>query len=138
MGSIKKTSQTEYDLRYHFVWVPKRRRKILKGKIKEKISGMIRFACQLHEFEVFELVVEEEHVHLYIGAKPKYSPSEIMNIIKGGTARKIRQMFPGLEESIWNASFWQDGYFVRCVGSIDDAKVRKYIQSHEDISARPF
>ena len=61
-----------------------------------------------------------------------------MNIIKGGTSRKVRQMFPGLEESIWNASFWQDGYFVRSMGSIDDAKVRKYIKSHEDLSARHF
>ena len=111
---------------------------MLKGKIKDRIIGMIRYACELHEFEIFELVVEEDHVHLYLGAKPKYSPSQIMNIIKGGTSRKIRQMFPGLEESLWKASFWQDGYFVRSVGSIDDRLVRKYIKRHQDHSARPF
>ena len=66
MSKYKKTSQTEYDLRYHFVWVPKRRRKVLKGRIKEKIVGMIKYACQIHEFEIFEMVVEENHVHLYI------------------------------------------------------------------------
>jgi len=131
---FKKTSQTQYDLRYHFVWVPKRRRKILKGKLKSKIEGMIHFACQLHDFEVYELVIKEDHVHLYMSAKPKYSPSEVMNIIKGGTSRKIRQQFPGLEESLWKASFWQDGYFVRSVGVIDDSIVKKYISKQKDYS----
>jgi putative transposase len=135
---IKKSSQTEYDLRYHFVWVPKRRREVLRGEIKRRIEGMIKYACQLHKFEIFELVIKEDHVHLYLGAKPKYSASEIMNIIKGGTSRKIRKMFPGLEENYWNASFWQDGYFVRSLGSIDDEVLRKYIRRQDDHSARPF
>ncbi|MBN1162925.1 IS200/IS605 family transposase [Patescibacteria group bacterium] len=130
----KKTAQTEYDLRYHFVWVPKRRRKILVGEISKKIEGMIKYACQLHEFEIYELHIAQDHVHLYLGAKPKYSPSEIMNIIKGGTARKIRDQFPRLEESVWRTSFWQDGYFVRSLGSINDSIVRRYIQRHRDHS----
>ena len=138
MVEIKKTSQTQYDLRYHFVWVPKRRRAVLKGDIAKRIEGMIKYACQIHNFEIFELVVKEDHVHLYVGAKPKYSPSMIANLIKGGTSKKIRQMFPSLEENYLNSSFWQDGYFVRTVGLVDDTIIRKYINKQRDNSARPF
>ena len=99
---------------------------------------MIKYACQLHEFEILEMAVQEDHVHLYLLAKPSYAPSEIMNIIKGGTARKIREMFPALEESVWNASFWQDGYYVRSVGVVDDTIVRRYIKKQKDNSAQPF
>ena len=128
---LKKTAQTVYDLRYHFTWVPKRRRKVLKGEIKERIIGMIKYACQLHEFELLDLVVDEDHLHLYLSAKPKYSPSRIANILKGGTSRKIRKMFPGLNESFWGASFWQDGFFVSSVGMKSDDRMRKYLNEHK-------
>ena len=63
---------------------------------------MIRYACQVHNFEIIELAVKEDHVHLYLEAKPKYSPSKIANLIKGGTSKKIRELFPSLEENYWN------------------------------------
>jgi len=135
---IRKSSQAQYDLRYHFVWVPKRRRRVLKGDIARKIEGLIRYACQVHNFEIIELTVKEDHVHLYLEAKPKYSPSKIANLIKGGTSKKIRELFPSLEENYWNSSFWQDGYFVRSVGVVDDTKVKQYINKQRDNSARPF
>lgn len=84
------------------------------------------------------MVIKEDHVHLYLGAKPKYSPSKIANLIKGGTSKKVRELFPSLEENYWNSSFWQDGYFVRSVGVVDDAKVKNYINKQRDDSARPF
>jgi putative transposase len=59
---------------------------------------MIRFAVQVNNWEVYELAVEEDHVHLYIGAQPKWSPSKIMKITKGGTSKKIRELFPNLDE----------------------------------------
>lgn len=135
---VKKTSQTQYDLRYHFVWVPKRRRKVLRGDIARKVEGMIKYACQIHNFQIFDLVVKENNVHLYLGAKPKYSPSKIANLIKGGTSKKVRELFPSLEENYWKSSFWQDGYFVRSVGVVDDTKVKNYINKQRDNSARPF
>lgn len=70
--------------------------------------------------------------------KPKYSPSMIANLIKERTSKKIREMFPSLEENYWNSSFWQDGYFVRTVGLVDDTIIRKYINKQRDNSARPF
>lgn len=125
---MKSTAQTKYDLRYHFVFVPRYRKRVLKGKIRQRISGMIRFAAQIHEWEIYELAVQEDHVHLYIGAAPKWSPSEMMQLIKGGTSNKIMELFPELEENYWKATFWGDGYFVRSVGEIQDKVISEYVK----------
>jgi len=125
---LKSTAQTRYDLRYHFVWVPKYRKRVLEGQIKRRIERMIRFACQIHEWEVFELAVNLDHVHLYMGAQPKWSPSEIMKLIKGGTSNKIKEMFPELEEIYWGATFWADGFMVKSVGEINDKVISEYVR----------
>lgn len=89
---------------------------------------MIRFAAQLHEWEIYELAVQEDHIHLYLGAPPKWSPSELMHLIKGGTSKKIMELFPELEENYWKATFWADGYFVRSVGEIQDKVISEYVK----------
>jgi putative transposase len=127
MKGLKSSAQTKYDLRYHFVFVPRYRKRVLAGKVATRIEGMIKFAAQINDWEIFELAVARDHVHLYIGCQPKWSPSEIMNIIKGGTSRKIRELFPNLDEIYWGATFWADGYFVRSVGSITDKVVSEYV-----------
>ena len=89
---------------------------------------MIRFCCQVHGWEVFELAVQPDHVHLYLGAQPKHSPSEMMKLIKGGTSNKIKEMFPELEEVYWGAGFWADGYLVKSVGEVNDKVVSEYVK----------
>lgn len=91
---------------------------------------MIRFACQINDWEIIELAVDVDHVHLYLQVWPKDSPSSVMNKIKGGTARKIRKIFPDLEEVFWGASFWADGYLVKTAGSITDKVISNYIKQH--------
>ena len=117
MKGLKSTAQTRYDLRYHFVFVPRYRKRVLTGKLAKTIEGMIRFACQIHCWDVYELAVEKDHVYVCLGVQPKWSPSQVMNRIKGGTSRKIRKLFPDLDEVYWGATFWADGFFVKSVGA---------------------
>ena len=128
MKRLKSTAQTKYDLRYHFVFIPKYRKRVLKGEIAKRIEGMIKFAAQIHNWEIFELAIQKNHIHLYIGAQPKWSPSKIMNVIKGGSSKKIRELFPELDEVYWGATFWADGYLVKSVGQITDKVISKYVQ----------
>jgi putative transposase len=128
MKGLKSTAQARYDLRYHFVFVPKYRKRVLNGKIKTRIEGMIRFAAQINEWEIYELAVQPDHVHLYIGAQPSWSPSEIMKVVKGGTSKKIRELFPELDEVYWGSTFWADGYLVKSVGVIQDKVIAEYIK----------
>jgi len=131
MKGLKSTAQTRYDLRYHFVFIPRYRRRVLKGNIAERIEGMIKFACQINDWELFEIAIELDHVHLYLGIQPRYSPSEVMKIIKGGTSKKIRELFPELDEVYWgeNTTFWADGYLVKTVGEINDKVISHYIKN---------
>lgn len=131
MKGLKSTAQTKYDLRYHFVFVPRYRKRVLVGRIAKRIEGMIRFCCQIHEWEIYELAIEKDHVHLYLGAQPKWSPSQIMNSIKGGTSKKIRELFPNLDEVYWGATFWADGFFVKSTGIITDKVISEYVKRHQ-------
>ena len=126
---MKSTAQARYDLRYHFVWIPRYRKRVLRGEVGKQIEGMIRYCCQVHDWEVFELAVEIDHVHLYMGAQPKYSPSQIMKLIKGGTSKKIRGEYPELDEVYWGATFWCDGYMVKSSGKVSDKVISRYIQN---------
>lgn len=60
MKGLKSTAQTRYDLRYHFVFIPRYRKRVLSGEIAKRIEGMMRFACQIHDWEIFELAVEPD------------------------------------------------------------------------------
>ena len=126
---MKSTAQTRYDLRYHFVFIPKYRKRVLSGEIAKRIEGMIRFCAQIHDWEIFELAVEPDHIHLYIGAGPKWSPSDVMKHIKGGSSRKIREQFPDLDEVYWGATFWADGFLVKSVGEINDKVISAYVRN---------
>ena len=129
MKRLKSTAHTRYDLRYHFVFIPRYRKRILVGEIAKRIGGMIRFCCQLYGWEILELAVQKDHVHLYLGSQPRWSPSTIMNKIKGGTSKKIKKLFPKLHEVYWGSTFWADGYMVKSVGDIADKVISNYIKN---------
>ena len=131
MKRLKSTSYTKYDLRYHFVFIPKYRKRVLVGKVKDRIEGMIRFASEINDWEVFELSVQKDHIHLYIGASPKWSPSQIMKIVKGGTSNKIRKLFPNLDEVYWGSTFWADGFLVKSAGEVTDKVISNYVKNQE-------
>jgi len=129
MKGLKSGGQSRYDLRYHFVFIPRYRKRVLKNQIAKRIGQLIREGCRVNEWDVYELAIEPNHVHLYMGAQPKYSCSQIMKILKGGTSKKIREEFPELDEVFWgiNATFWADGYFVKSVGNVTDKVISNYI-----------
>ena len=133
MERLKSTAQTKYDLRYHFVFIPRYRKRVLQGQLAKRIKGMIRFCCQIHNWEIYELAVEQDHVHLYLSAQPKWSPSQIMKRIKGGTSNKIRKLFPKLDEVYWGATFWADGFLVKSVGIMTDKVISNYIKNQRKI-----
>ena len=89
---------------------------------------MIKFAAQINEWEVYELAVMQDHIHLYLGASPKWSPSQLMKIIKGGTSKKITEMYPKLDEIYWGSNFWATGYMVKSVGEMTDKVISNYVQ----------
>ncbi len=81
--------------------------------------------------------VLEEHVHIFVEALPRYSPPEVVQVMKSVSAREVFRKFPKLRKQLWAGAFWSDGYFVRSVGDKITADIiRKYIeyQTHEENS----
>ena len=130
MGLIKQ-SHSVTELIYHFTFIPKYRRRRLVGKLKQTLSGMIKFCAQVNEWKIVELNIQPDHVHLLVQTKSDDSPSSIMHLIKGGTSKKLREMYPGSVESIWAKHFWSDGYYCGTVGTRNLERVAKYVREQE-------
>ena len=114
---------------YHLVWIPKYRKRILKGAIKARLEVLFRECAEINEWTIEELNIQEDHVHMLIGLKPSISVSKAVQYLKGGSSRVIRKEYPELEEFLWGDSFWSDGYFVCSIGNASEEVIRRYIEN---------
>ena len=134
---IRRTRHAVYDLKYHLVWIPKYRKHILNDEVSDYLKEVFRKIAEEYGFKIDTLGIMEDHVHIYVEARPKYSPAQIVQIMKSISAREVFKKFPKLRKKLWAGELWNDGYFVRSVGDKVSADViRKYIeyQAHEDDS----
>jgi putative transposase len=137
MSSIKRTSHAVYDLKYHMVWVPKYRKMILGGELAKRLKMTFEEISERYEFEIDTMEVRDDHVHLFLSAPPRYSPAEIVQIIKSISAKMVFKEFPEVKKELWGGEFWSDGYFVRSVGDkVTSEVIRRYIkyQQQEQLS----
>lgn len=132
MGDWKSAAHVRYNLWYHFVWSPKYRHGVLAEKArKSHIYKVIKEIGERYEFEIRRVAVDDDHVHVFMGAPPRYSPSQIAGVLKGITAREMFKAFSGLKEYLWGGELWEDGYAVRSVGDkVSDEVIEKYIERH--------
>ena len=106
---------------------------------KSYIYKVIKEVGERYEFEIRRVAVDEDHVHLFVGAPPRYSPSHIAGLIKVITAREMFKEFPGIKKYLWGGELWEDGYAVRSVGDYVSAEViERYIEGHyKEIGQKP-
>lgn len=131
---IKRTSHAVYDTKYHLVWVPKYRKNILTEELAKRIKEMFLEISQQYEFEIDTQEIMDDHVHLFLSFPPRYSISQVVQILKCQSASKVFEEFPLIKRELWGGELWNDGYFARTVGDKVTADViRKYIkyQHHE-------
>jgi len=129
MSPIKRTRHAVYDLKYHIIWVPKYRKLVLKGGLARRLKEVFQEIAERYEFEIDTMEVREEHVHLFLTAPPRYSPSEIVQIMKSISAKVVFREFPEVEKQLWGGELWNDGYFVRSVGDkVTSEVIRRYIK----------
>lgn len=83
----------------------------------------------MNAWHVEELNIQVDHIHLLVQLPPKEAVSHAVQLMKGGTSRKIREEFPELEEFLWGDSLWADGYFAESVGQVTEARIKAYIQN---------
>ncbi len=120
---------SKYRLMYHLVWIPKYRKRILKGELKTRLEELFRQCAEMNDWHIEELNIQVDHVHMLIQIKPTISLSAAVQLLKGGSSIVVRKEFPWLEEFLWGTSFWADGYFAETVGKVNESTIREYIQN---------
>jgi len=130
---VKSTRHAKYQIAYHFVWIPKYRKSILKGEIKEFLEELFKEIAQEYGFEILAMEVMPDHIHLFISAPPKYSPSTIVKIFKGISAKKLFQKFPELRKEYWKNHLWAPSYYVGTAGQVSAETIRRYIEECQNL-----
>jgi putative transposase len=129
-------AHTLHRLRFHLVFTPKYRKRVLEGAIAKRIEELFGQACEVKGWEIHELSVQPDHVHMLIQIPPRDSTAEVSRRLKGGSSKMIRSEFPDLTEFLWGNSFWsrgmlafrRDGYFAESVGQAEERVIRRYIR----------
>ena len=122
-------AHTTHRLKYHLVWIPKYRKRVLRGPLARRLYELLKQCADMNQWTIDELNVQVDHVHLLIQLPPKEAVAHAMQIMKGGTSKVIRQEFPELDEFLWGDSLWADGYFAESVGQVTEARIKAYIQN---------
>ena len=131
MARYRTGGHTKYRLQYHIVWIPKYRRRVLRGKVSIRLRQLLYEACRMNRWWISELSIQDDHVHVMIHLNASNSVGEAVQRLKGGTSRVIRKEFPELEEFLWGDSLWADGYFAESVGEVDEEVVKRYIREQQ-------
>ena len=136
---LKRSSHAVYDTNYHLVWCPKRRKDIFaEQEIRERAEQVVREICDEYRFEITEMEVAENHIHILVSFSPRRSIGEVVRIIKSISARQLFREFPRLKKRLWTGQLWEDGYFARTVGDrMTRQIIEKYIKHHRDIEQGP-
>ncbi len=101
MERYRTGSHSRFDLKYHFVWIPKYRKAVLSGEVGLRLRSLVREICRTLEIEIVEGSVSSDHVHVLLSCPPNLSPSKIMQAIKGKSSRRLLQEFQHLQKQFW-------------------------------------
>ena len=126
----KSLSHTVWECKYHIVWVPKKRRKIVYGKLRNELGTILRRLCEYKGVELVEGKLCIDHIHVCLAIPPRYSVSTIVGYLKDKSAMIMFEKYSRLKRNFKGHSFWARGYYVSTVG-LDEAKIRAYIKNQE-------
>lgn len=130
MTNIESLCHSAWECKYHIVWIPKYRRKVLYGRIRKGLGETFRELALQRESLILEGHLCPDHVHIYISIPPKYAVAQVVGYIKGKSAIHIARTYGGRTRNFVGESFWARGYFVSTVGR-DEQVIRDYIRRQE-------
>ena len=119
---------------YRFVWCPRFRHSIFRHKeLKFTYENLLKAICFKHNFEIFELEIGVDHIHLFVDITPNYSISQAFQLLKGASSRMLRKCCPSLlRQYYWKGGIWSRGKFFRSVGNVASDVIRNCINQQND------
>lgn len=126
----KSLAHTKWMCKYHIIFTPKFRRKVIYNQYKQSIKEIIIALCKYKGVEIIEGHLMPDHIHMLVSIPPKISVASFMGYLKGKSALMIFERHANLKYKFGNRHFWSEGYYVSTVG-LNEATIRKYIRDQE-------
>lgn len=126
----KTNSGCVYNIGYHIIWCPKYRRKLLTDGVDKRLKELLEEKAKQNGWEIVEMEVMPDHVHIFIRATPSDSIAHIVSQLKGYTAYTLRKEFTKLKTRV--PTLWTRSYYVESVGHISQETIEKYIQDQKN------
>ena len=126
----KSLTHSKWNCTYHIVFIPKYRRKVMYGKLRQDIVEILKKLCEMKNVELIKGAVCADHVHMFVAVPPKYSVAEFMSYLKGKNALMLFDKH--LEYKSGNRHFWARGYYVETVGNVNEETIKKYIEDQAE------
>ena len=123
-------SHTLFHHRYHIVWVPKYRFKVLHGEVRMRVREIIKQVCAEMGVTIIHGLLSRDHVHMFVEIPPHISVSQFVQKAKGRSSRKIQLEFEHIRKRFWGQRFWARGYFSTTSGNITDEVILRYLSQH--------
>ena len=133
--SYASLGHSRWECKYHVVFVPKGRKKVLYGKIRKFLGPVFHELAHQRGSEILEGHMVQDHVHMLVSIPPKYAVAEVIGYMKGKSAIAVARQFGGRKRNFNGEKFWARGYAVSTVG-FEEEKIRKYIRHQEQRDRR--
>ena len=131
----KSLSHTKWKCQYHIVFIPKYRKKVLFGQIRNDVREIIQALCKYKSIEIIIGAVCIDHVHLCVSIPPKMKISDFMGYLKGKSTLMLYDRHPELGNK-WDKAFWARGYYVATIGNVTEEAIKKYIEEQSEESRK--
>ena len=127
--TVRSNSNVVFQCAFHVVWCPKYRRRVLGGRIEERLKQLVREVVEEKGAWLVALEVMPDHVHLLVEVDPQYGIHRLVKAIKGRTSRVLREEFPTLRSRL--PTLWTNSYFVATTGGAPLAAVKRYVEQQK-------
>ncbi|WP_445475541.1 IS200/IS605 family transposase [Methanococcoides methylutens] len=125
---MSSTSSAVYEINYHLVWCTRYRKQVLNDELKQFLDDQLRTIADSKEWNVIELEVMPEHIHMFISAPPFIAPTDIIKILKGVSAKRMFEKFPDLRKrEFWGNKLWSPSYYIGTAGQVSAETIKQYI-----------
>ena len=130
--NYKTLNHCKYLAQYHIIWCPKFRFNVLNENIQEELKTILLRIADRYLYEIKEMEIMEDHIHIFVSAKPTVAPTDIVRTFKSISAIELFKSNEKLKKFYGKCgALWSKGYFVSTIGNISEETVRKYIQEQK-------
>lgn len=120
-----------YSCKYHIVFCPKYRRKVLVNGVDTRLKELVKSICEEIQVDVIEMEIMPDHVHLLMEVDPQFGVHKAVKQIKGYSSKVLRTEFPWLKSRL--PSLWTNSYFVSTVGGAPLSVIKQYIENQKNV-----